>query len=215
MIHGQTSKKYDNLGFFSSPVSHLNLYGWTSKVLWWIPLGYKNIRQQVSILIDFSSEKVKSNETHSGIDEGHPIYCEKMLHHQKIMEMSSYAKGLYLDFSLKKDTRIFKDTLEKPHSYSLNKKKVWLFENGVQKSLPKIESFLSSHASHILIKLVREHWFFFGLKMSIFRILEVSISLTSVPGDPKIFFEIFTHRCLKYVLGSKFDDLSASKNWSI
>ena len=44
---------------------------------------------------------------------------------------------------------------------------------------------------------------FFGLNMSIFgilRILEVSISVTGAPGAPKFFFEIFPHRCLKYVL---------------
>ena len=48
---------------------------------------------------------------------------KKMLHHQKIMEMSSYAKGLYLDFSLKKDTRIFKDTLENPQFLFFEEKK--------------------------------------------------------------------------------------------
>ena len=55
----------------------------------------------------------------------------------------------------------------------------------------------------------------FGTNMSIFGVLEVGISVTGAPGDPKIFFEIYPHRCLKYILESKFDDLSTTKNWSI
>ena len=34
---------------------------------------------------------------------------------------------------------------------------------------------------------------FFGLNISIFRVLEVSISVTGAPGDPKIFFLRYSH----------------------
>ena len=79
----------------------------------------------------------------------------------------------------------------------------------------KIGVILRSHASHILIRSVREHWFFWAW-LRAFSGFWGSISRWPVrPGTRKFFFEIFTHRCLKYVLGSKFDDLSGCKKWHI
>ena len=55
----------------------------------------------------------------------------------------------------------------------------------------KIGVILRYHASQILIKLIQEHWFFLARTWAFlggWRILEVGISVTSAPGDPKIFF---------------------------
>ena len=55
----------------------------------------------------------------------------------------------------------------------------------------KIGVILRYHASQILIKLIQEHWFFLARTWAFFggwRILEVGISVTGAPGDPKIFF---------------------------
>ena len=60
----------------------------------------------------------------------------------------------------------------------------------------KIGVILRSHESHILIKLVQQHWVFFALNMNIFGILEVRISVTTkwrLRQHIVFKFKIYTH----------------------